>query len=86
MEPVGEHEHEVADHSDEWRAVLMGESRGLERTKRLVGWIPAGPRCKLCFAPLKPPGSVVLKLVAVLFGGRSAEEARLRLGPAASEV
>jgi adenylate cyclase len=63
MEAVGEHEHDVADYSDEWRAVLMGESRGLERTKRLVGWIPAGPRCKLCFAPLKPPGSVVLRLV-----------------------
>jgi TRAP-type mannitol/chloroaromatic compound transport system permease small subunit len=30
--------------------------------------------------------SVILKLVAVLFGGRSAEEAQLRLGPAASEV
>ena len=45
-----------------WRAILMGEARGLETTRRLVGWMPAGPRCKLCLAPLKPPGSVVLKL------------------------
>jgi adenylate cyclase len=58
---VSEREHEVADQSEAWRALLMGESPGLERTRRLVGWIPAGPRCKLCLAPLKPPGSVVLK-------------------------
>jgi adenylate cyclase len=60
-----EHEHELATarQSEAWRAVLMGEAPGLERTKRLVGWIPTGPRCKLCLAPLKPPGSVVLRLV-----------------------
>lgn len=57
---MSEHERE-ADHSDVWRAVLMGEARGLERTKKLVGWIPAGPRCKLCLAPLKAPGSVILR-------------------------
>jgi adenylate cyclase len=48
---------------EEWRALLTGKSRGLEMTKRLVSWMPAGPRCKLCLAPLRPPGSVVLKLV-----------------------
>jgi adenylate cyclase len=61
---VSEHEHEhgrEAAQSEVWRAVLNGEAPGLERTKRLVGWIPAGPRCKLCEAPLKPPGSIVLK-------------------------
>ena len=57
---MGEHQRE-ADHSEIWRAVLMGEARGLERTKKLVGWIPAGPRCKLCLAPLKAPGSVILR-------------------------
>lgn len=55
-----EHERED-DNSEVWRAVLMGEARGLERTKKLVGWIPAGPRCKLCLAPLKAPGSVILR-------------------------
>lgn len=57
-EPVHEREHE-----DAWRSILMGEARGLNVTRKLVGWIPAGPRCKLCEAPLKPPGSVLLKLV-----------------------
>jgi adenylate cyclase len=47
--------------SEAWRAALLGESRGLDLTKKLVGRLPAGPRCKLCTAPLRPPGSVVLK-------------------------
>ena len=47
---MGEHERE-AEHSEVWRTVLMGEARGLQRTKKLLGWIPAGPRCKLCLAP-----------------------------------
>jgi adenylate cyclase len=60
--PESDHRHELdTEHSAIWHAVLMGEAPGLERTKKLVGWIPAGPRCKLCLAPLKPPGSVVLK-------------------------
>jgi adenylate cyclase len=54
-EPVG-HEH-----SEEWRAILMGEARNLERTKKLVGWMPSPPRCKLCLAPLKGIGSIVLR-------------------------
>lgn len=53
-----DHEHEEA-----WRAILMGEARGLETVRRLVGWIPGGPRCKLCLAPLRPPGSLALRLV-----------------------
>jgi adenylate cyclase len=59
-----EHEHELgvdAGHSEVWRAVLTGKAPGLERTKKLVSWIPSGPRCKLCLAPLKAPGSLVLK-------------------------
>jgi adenylate cyclase len=51
-------EHE---HSEEWRAILMGEARGLQRVKRLVSWMPSPPRCKLCLAPLKGAGSVVLR-------------------------
>jgi adenylate cyclase len=57
-----EHVH-VHDHSEGWRRVLLGESRGLRTVRRLVGWIPAGPRCKLCSAPLRPPGSVALRPV-----------------------
>jgi adenylate cyclase len=53
-----DHAHE---HSEGWRKALLGETKGLRTVRRLVGWIPAGPRCKLCAAPLRPPGSVVLR-------------------------
>ena len=43
----------------------MGEARGLNMTRRAVGWIPSAPRCKLCQSPLRPPGSSVLKLVGL---------------------
>ena len=64
VEPMTEpaHDHDQL-YSEAWRAILMGEAPGLDRTKKLVGWIPTGPRCKLCLAPLRPPGSVVLRLV-----------------------
>jgi adenylate cyclase len=48
---------------EEWRAILTGQARGLQTIRKLVGWIPAGPRCKLCLAPLRPPGSVLLRPV-----------------------
>jgi adenylate cyclase len=52
---------ELHEHSETWRELLMGERRGLERTRRLVGWMPSPPRCKLCLAPLQGIGSVVLR-------------------------
>jgi adenylate cyclase len=58
------HEHlsdADAEKTEMWRLVLTGELPALKRIRRLVGWIPAGPRCKLCLAPMKAPGSVVLK-------------------------
>jgi adenylate cyclase len=44
-----------------WRAILMGEAPGLQRIRRSVGWIPAEPRCKLCAAPIGPPGNIFLR-------------------------
>lgn len=55
------HEHEYDEHSEEWRAVLTGDIRSLRYFRAVLGKIPAGPRCKLCAAPLKAPGSLVLK-------------------------
>jgi adenylate cyclase len=49
------------EYSEAWRRVLTGETRGLDLTKKIVSRIPMGPRCKLCEAPMKPPGSVLLK-------------------------
>jgi len=58
---MSEHEHET--HEEEWRAILTGQARGLRSIRKLVGWVPSGPRCKLCLAPLGAPGSVLLKPV-----------------------
>jgi adenylate cyclase len=55
-----EHEHQE-EHEEAWRAILTGQLRGLNMTRKLVGWVPAGPRCKLCLAPLGAPGSVLLR-------------------------
>jgi adenylate cyclase len=58
-----EHEPHSDRHEEAWRAILTGQVRGLNVTRRLVGWIPAGPRCKLCLAPLRPPGSLAMRLI-----------------------
>jgi adenylate cyclase len=65
-EPVVEQDHEhVYDADPEmeeaWRAVLTGDLGALRYFRAVLGKIPAGPRCKLCAAPLKAPGSVLLK-------------------------
>ncbi|HXG75015.1 MAG TPA: adenylate/guanylate cyclase domain-containing protein [Gaiellaceae bacterium] len=52
-------------HEEAWRAILTGQARGLRTVRRLVGRLPAGPRCKLCLAPLRPPGSLALRLVGL---------------------
>jgi adenylate cyclase len=59
-----EHEHvhvHDAEQSEAWRRVLSGDLGQLKYFRAVLGKIPAGPRCKLCAAPLKPPGSVVLR-------------------------
>jgi adenylate cyclase len=74
VRPVTDESHQQVDHmghlahteseaeaTEIWRQILTGKVKGLTRTRKLVGWIPAGPRCKLCLAPMKAPGSVVLR-------------------------
>jgi adenylate cyclase len=46
-----------------WRGLLTGELEGLRRMRRMMGWIPSDPRCKLCAAPFGKPGSTLLRLV-----------------------
>jgi adenylate cyclase len=59
---MSEHDH-GAQAEEAWRAILTGQARGLRTIRRLVGWVPSGPRCKLCLAPLRAPGSVLLRPV-----------------------
>jgi adenylate cyclase len=62
MSEHDDHVH-VADQeqSEAWRRVLNGDLGQLKYFRAVLGRIPAGPRCKLCAAPLKAPGSVLLK-------------------------
>jgi adenylate cyclase len=59
-----EYDHEYvydAEQSEMWRRVLTGDLSRLKYIRAVLGRIPAGPRCKLCAAPLKAPGSVLLR-------------------------
>jgi adenylate cyclase len=46
---------------DEWRAYLTGVHPELRRGRRVFRFLPSPPRCKLCFAPFRAPGSLVLR-------------------------
>ena len=52
-----------AAHEEQWRAMLTGELRGLQRVRRIMGRIPSEPRCKLCAAPFGRPGTMLMRLV-----------------------
>jgi adenylate cyclase len=45
----------------DFRALLTGERRGFDSTRRHLQSIPSPPRCKLCSAPFAGPGGAVLK-------------------------
>jgi len=46
-----------------WRRILTGELGALGPMRRILGKIPAEPRCKLCAAPFGRPGSALLRFV-----------------------
>jgi adenylate cyclase len=50
-----------AEQSEAWRRLLTGDLGQLKYFRAVLGRIPAGPRCKLCAAPLRAPGSVLLR-------------------------
>jgi adenylate cyclase len=53
----------AASNEETWRGMLTGEIRGLRAARRVMGRIPAEPRCKLCAAPFGRPGGAVLRLL-----------------------
>jgi adenylate cyclase len=50
-----------ADPEEEWRALLTGEHEGLLKLRRAFRSVPSPPRCKLCYAPFKGIGGLVLR-------------------------
>lgn len=47
-----------------WRRMLTGDYPRLDRMRRMWGALPSPPRCKLCNAPFKGPGGVLMRLLA----------------------
>jgi adenylate cyclase len=49
------------ENEQHWRSALMGDIRGLNWTRAIMGHIPSEPRCKLCAAPFGKPGNLVVR-------------------------
>jgi adenylate cyclase len=47
-----------------WRQMLMGDSPRLHRMRRVWGALPSPPRCKLCNAPFRGPGGVLMRAIS----------------------
>src|SRR5919108_4781157 len=46
-----------------WERILTGNDPGLQRIRRIWGALPSPPRCKLCNAPFRGPGGVLMRAV-----------------------
>jgi adenylate cyclase len=47
-----------------WRQMLTGEIPRLQSMRRIWGTLPSPPRCKLCNAPFRGPGGVLMRVFA----------------------
>jgi adenylate cyclase len=48
---------------EEARKILLGTHPALRQGRRILGRLPASPRCKLCAGPFKGPGGVLMRAV-----------------------
>jgi adenylate cyclase len=46
-----------------WERILTGNDRRLQRIRLILGALPSPPRCKLCNAPFRGPGGVLMRAV-----------------------
>jgi adenylate cyclase len=47
-----------------WARMLTGDFPHLRRMRRMWGALPSPPRCKLCNAPFRGPGGVLMRAIA----------------------
>jgi adenylate cyclase len=47
-----------------WKRMLTGDFPRLQRMRRIWGVLPSPPRCKLCNAPFRGPGGVLMRAIA----------------------
>ncbi len=48
--------------NDLWHQVLMGQYKSLPTARRILKWLPAEPRCKICNAPFFGVGGQLVRL------------------------
>jgi adenylate cyclase len=46
-----------------WRQMLTGDYPRLHSMRRMWGALPTGPRCKLCNAPFRGPGGLLMRAI-----------------------
>ncbi len=47
-----------------WRVFMMGETgSAFQRARKVFSVIPASPRCKLCAAPFRGPGRIIMRFM-----------------------
>jgi adenylate cyclase len=46
-----------------WERILTGNDSGLQRIRLILGALPSPPRCKLCNAPFRGPGGILMRAV-----------------------
>jgi adenylate cyclase len=46
---------------EDWRAFLMGEDPWFHRHHRVFRLLPTSPRCKVCYAPFRGAGGIVMR-------------------------
>jgi adenylate cyclase len=51
----------MSSNEDEWSRFLNEGEPGMRHVYHLLGLLPASPRCKLCNAPFKGPGGVLMR-------------------------
>jgi adenylate cyclase len=47
-----------------WERMLTGDFPRLQRMRRMWGVLPSPPRCKLCNAPFRGPGGLLMRAIA----------------------
>jgi adenylate cyclase len=49
--------------NEEWRAVLEGKHPQLRRGRQFFGMLPSNPRCKVCNAPFRGIGGMIMRRI-----------------------
>jgi adenylate cyclase len=49
---------------EQWRDVILATDPTVHKLRRLLGRVPADPRCRLCYRPFRGPGGALLRRIS----------------------